>query len=77
MNQQQANKNDSKKILRIKEVLQITGYSRAALYRELKRRFPKPIKLGKTRCIGWPIEVINEWYENQLLTSESINSSSV
>ena len=77
MNQQQANKNDSKKILRIKEVLQITGYSRAALYRELKRGFPKPIKLGKTRCIGWPIEVINEWYENQLLTSESINSSSV
>lgn len=75
MNQDTVNKSDSKKILRIKEVLQITGYSRAGLYRELKRGFPKPIKLGKTRCIGWPIEVINEWYETQLLTSQSINES--
>lgn len=77
MNQDTVNKSDSKKILRIKEVLQITGYSRAGLYRELKRGFPKPIKLGKTRCIGWPIEVINEWYETQLLTSQSINASNL
>ena len=77
MNQDTVNKSDSKKILRIKEVLQITGYSRAGLYRELKRGSPKPIKLGKTRCIGWPIEVINEWYETQLLTSLSINASSL
>lgn len=76
MNQFAANNSDSKRILRLKDVLQITGYSRAGLYRELKRGFPKPIKLGKTRCIGWPIEVINEWYENQLLTSQSINASS-
>jgi prophage regulatory protein len=77
MNQGNENKSDSKKILRIKDVLQITGYSRAGLYRELKRGFPKPIKLGKTRCIGWPIEVINEWYQNQLLASQSINASSL
>ena len=77
MKQDTVYKSDSKKILRIKDVLQITGYSRAGLYRELKRGFPKPIKLGKTRCIGWPIEVINEWYETQLLTSQSINASSL
>ncbi len=74
MNQITEEKNASKRILRLNDVLQITGYSRAALYRELKRGFPKPIKLGKTRCIGWPIEVINDWYASQLNESQLLNS---
>jgi prophage regulatory protein len=74
MNQIADEKNASKRILRLNDVLQITGYSRAALYRELKRGFPKPIKLGKTRCIGWPIEVINDWYASQLNESQLLNS---
>ncbi len=74
MNQSTEVKINSKRILRLKDVLEITGYSRAALYRELKRGFPKPIKLGKTRCIGWPIEIIDHWYQSQL--SEYTNPNS-
>jgi len=56
----------TQRIIRLPEVILLTGLSRAAIYRELKRGFPPPIQIGKTRCIGWPLQIIYLWCQNQV-----------
>lgn len=46
------------------DVLRITSFSRATLYRRiLERRFPPPIHLGGRAC-GWRVAAIQEWIGN-------------
>ena len=49
-------------ILRLPSVLHLTGLSRTTIWRRCRERnFPKPIRLGTTRAIGWRAGDIRHW----------------
>lgn len=56
----------STRIVRLPEVLQITGLSRTTIWRrEQEGSFPPPIRLGgeHTRAIGWREQDIYDWID--------------
>jgi predicted DNA-binding transcriptional regulator AlpA len=56
----------SHRLIRIAEVLQICGLSRATLYREIKaKEFPAPLKLS-ARSVGWRQEEVMEWVASRV-----------
>jgi prophage regulatory protein len=49
------------KILKIREVLELTGLSRSALYLYIQNeQFPRQIKLGPRR-VGWVEDEVVDW----------------
>lgn len=51
----------SRQIIRIEEVLQLTGLSRSMIYKLMgQERFPRPIALGD-RAVGWYEEDVVSW----------------
>ena len=51
-------------ILRIEEVVQVTGLSKATIYRRIRdQQFPPPVKLGgpTTRAVGWKFAAVDDW----------------
>jgi prophage regulatory protein len=49
------------RILRLNDVLAITGMKKPTLYRYMRDgKFPRPVSLGD-RAVGWHEEVIAEW----------------
>lgn len=49
------------KILRQKDIQELTGLSRSAIYRHINAgTFPAPVKLTE-RLIGWRHSAISEW----------------
>jgi len=59
-------------IIRIKEVIAVTGISRSVIYEKLNSQskcydstFPKPIKLS-VNCVGWSAWEIHQWIEAKL-----------
>jgi prophage regulatory protein len=51
------------RLIRVKEVLEICGLSRAALYRGIKaQEFPAPVKLS-ARSVGWLKNEVIAWVE--------------
>ena len=64
------------KILRLKQVIAITGLPRSTLYLRISERcFPRQIKLGGKKAVGWIESDINDWIEDRI--SESRNESEV
>jgi prophage regulatory protein len=56
----------SSKILRLREVKEITGLSRSTIYLEIaKGKFPKQIKLTGARSVGWHESAIIQWVESR------------
>lgn len=54
------------RLLRIREVLQLCGLSRATLYREIKlHTFPAPVKLS-ARSVGWLQEDVAQWLAGRI-----------
>lgn len=54
------------RMLRIREVLQLCGLSRATLYREIKlHAFPAPVKLS-ARSVGWLQEDVTQWLDARI-----------
>ncbi len=54
------------RLLRIGEVLQLRGMSRATLYREIKlHNFPAPVKLS-ARSVGWLQEDVAQWLDARI-----------
>ena len=54
------------KILRLKEVKNVTGLSRSTIYAEMaKGNFPKQVKLTGARSVGWQASAIAEWVESR------------
>ncbi|MXY68667.1 MAG: AlpA family phage regulatory protein [Acidobacteriia bacterium] len=52
------------RIMRIREVIEVTGLSRTTIWRRVRdHEFPVPLKLGslKTRSVGWREEDIERW----------------
>ena len=57
------------RILRLPEVVQITGLSRSTIYLRIEAKtFPKQINLGG-RAVGWVDESIDEWMQNLIKES--------
>jgi prophage regulatory protein len=51
-------------ILRMPDVLRMTGLSRTTLWRRVRAgQFPRPIRLGgpQSRAVGWLKEEVEEW----------------
>jgi len=63
-------------IIRIKEVIAVTGISRSVIYEKLNPQskgydstFPKPIKLS-VNCVGWSALEVNQWIEEKLMSRQ-------
>jgi prophage regulatory protein len=51
------------KMMRKAQVLECTGLSDAALYREIKAgRFPKPMQIAQ-KSVAWPVSAVIAWQE--------------
>jgi len=60
----------SDRLLRLPEVLRLTGLSRSTLYRKIKAgEFPRPVKLGK-RAVGWRESEVIAWINGRPPASE-------
>lgn len=58
------------KILRVKDVCELTGFSRQWIYELIRREeFPKPSRIG-IRAVGWDSRVIESWIINRLQGGE-------
>ena len=56
----------SKNILRLPQVIQKTGMSRATIYAYLKQsNFPAPISLG-VRSVGWISSEVDQWIDSRI-----------
>ena len=56
---------ESRRILRLPKVLEMTGLSRTSVWRQIKAgTFPKPVKLGP-RAVGWRASDIDGWARNR------------
>jgi predicted DNA-binding transcriptional regulator AlpA len=54
------------RLMRIREVLQLCGLSRATLYREIKlHSFPAQVKLS-ARSVGWLQDDVMKWLEERV-----------
>ena len=61
------------RILRIPEVVQVTGLSRTTIWRRVKSGdFPAPVRLGSlaTRSVGWRESEIRKWIESRPVVNE-------
>lgn len=55
-----------RRVLRLPMVIEITGYSRSAIYHLMANNsFPKQRKIGP-RAVGWDSHEIEEWVNNKL-----------
>jgi prophage regulatory protein len=62
----------SKRILRLRNVIDRTGLSRSTVYQRVSEgRFPKPVSLG-ARAVGWVESEIEEWIGNQIEESRTL-----
>ncbi len=49
------------KIIRLKDVMDITGLARSTVYKYVAEGFfPKPVSLGD-RCVGWVEAEVHDW----------------
>lgn len=52
------------RIIRLPELLRITGLSTASVYRQMaEQRFPRPVRLGKS-AVGWRAQSVHSWLES-------------
>jgi prophage regulatory protein len=52
------------KLLRLPEVMEITGLPKSTIYHYIKEgKFPPQIKIG-LRSVGWRDDHINKWIDN-------------
>ncbi len=55
-----------RRILRLPEVVQRTGYKRSSIYDLMKRGlFPKSKKIG-AQAVGWDSDEIDRWVDDKL-----------
>lgn len=63
------------RILRIRDVIQKTGLSRATTYRLMKEAdFPPPIPLG-AKSVGWIEAEVDEWIKSQMAKRQVTDAS--
>lgn len=53
------------RILRLPEVISMTGLQRSSIYAYVKKNaFPQPIRLGE-RAVGWNDEEVQSWLDKR------------
>ena len=63
--QRESNYNHPNRIIRLKEVITLTGLSRSTVYKLMnEQRFPSSIKLGPSST-GWRINDIQNWLDSR------------
>ena len=56
---------DGQRLMRLPEVLKLTGLSRSTLYRKIKAgQFPAPVSLGP-RSVAWRESEVLDWIANR------------
>ncbi|GBL02058.1 transcriptional regulator [Vibrio harveyi] len=56
----------SLRIIRLKEVITLTGLSKSSIYRYADgKAFPQSVQLG-ARSVGWIEEEINQWMQGRI-----------
>lgn len=56
----------SRRLIRITEVLHMSGLSRTSLYRSIRtEHFPAPVKLT-ARSVAWPHDEVVAWVEERV-----------
>ena len=66
MNHSRTNPN---RVIRLQEVCDIVGLSRATLYRMMREsRFPRQIKLSQ-QAVGWRLEAVLLWLQEREIES--------
>lgn len=64
----------SHKIMRLPEVIHMTGLSRSTIYlRMAKGSFPLTISLGE-RAVGWLLSDIEEWLDARVVASKAVDN---
>lgn len=54
------------KILRLPDVVNMTGLSRSTIYAEIaKGNFPQQVQLTGRRSVGWHISTVTQWMESR------------
>lgn len=54
------------RIIRLKEVIDLTGLARSSVYRYVAQNsFPKPVSLGD-RAVGWVESEVREWISERI-----------
>ncbi len=62
-------------ILRLPEVIKITGLGRSTIYRDINLgNFPKPIKLGE-KSTGWLSSDISAWIDSRIQARDEVIQS--
>ncbi len=62
-------------ILRLPEVIKITGLGRSTIYRDINLgNFPKPIKLGQ-KSTGWLSSDISTWIDSRIQARDEVIQS--
>ncbi|MCC2675953.1 MAG: putative Transcriptional Regulator [Ramlibacter sp.] len=57
-------------LIRRKEVQARSGLSRSALYAAVAAgTFPRPVRIGSSRSVGWPSDEVTRWVETQIRAS--------
>lgn len=56
----------SRRLLRLPEVIRAVGYARTAIYQKIKDgEFPAPVSLG-ARAVAWTSDSIENWIESRI-----------
>ena len=56
-----------RKLLRLKEVIELTGISRSSIYRLISDgTFVKPIHVDAPKITAWVLSDIEDWIEEQI-----------
>ncbi len=56
------------RLIRLKEVCEITGLSRSSIYEAMKNSvFPRSVSIGK-RSVAWRSTDISDWVESRVAT---------
>ena len=56
------------RLIRLKEVCEITGLSRSTIYEAMKNsEFPNSVSIGK-RSVAWKLSDIHEWIDSRPVT---------
>lgn len=57
---------DSFRILRLREVMRLTGMGRSSIYAAIGRgQFPRQVQLSR-RCVGWRAREIDAWLRSRV-----------
>jgi prophage regulatory protein len=75
LSQHSAVQNNIHQLIRLNDVMNITGLKRSSLYAKVAEgRFPEPVKIG-VRASAWRLSDVIRWIESPMEYSETVVAS--